>query len=68
MVVVLENNIGEEQINEIVKQLEDFGFQIHKSTGVQRTILGYTIICVILWKSIHIVMENTMPLSDCGHR
>lgn len=40
MVVVLENNISEEQINEIVKQLEDFGFQIHKSTGVQKTILG----------------------------
>jgi len=40
VVVVLENNISEEQINEIVKQLEDFGFQIHKSTGVQKTILG----------------------------
>lgn len=40
MVVVLENNISEDQINDIVKQLEDFGFQIHKSTGVQKTILG----------------------------
>lgn len=40
MVVVLENNIKEEQIDEIIKQLEDFGFQIHRSTGVQKTILG----------------------------
>ncbi|OGU36667.1 MAG: 3-deoxy-7-phosphoheptulonate synthase [Ignavibacteria bacterium GWB2_35_6b] len=40
MVVVLENNINEEQIGEIIKQLEDFGFQIHRSTGVQKTILG----------------------------
>ncbi|KAB2845708.1 MAG: 3-deoxy-7-phosphoheptulonate synthase [Melioribacteraceae bacterium] len=40
MVVVLESNITEEQISEIIKQLEDFGFQIHRSTGVQKTILG----------------------------
>lgn len=40
MVVVLESNINEEQISEIIKQLEDFGFQIHRSTGVQKTILG----------------------------
>jgi len=40
VVVVLESNITEEQISEIIKQLEDFGFQIHRSTGVQKTILG----------------------------
>ncbi|MBK8945883.1 MAG: 3-deoxy-7-phosphoheptulonate synthase [Ignavibacteriae bacterium] len=40
MVVILENNATEEQIKNIKKHLEDFGFQIHESAGVQRTILG----------------------------
>ncbi len=40
MVVILENNATEEQIKNIKKHLEDFGFQIHESTGEQRTILG----------------------------
>ncbi|MEW6193720.1 MAG: 3-deoxy-7-phosphoheptulonate synthase [Bacteroidota bacterium] len=40
MVVILEKNVSPEQIENVVKHLEGFGFQIHKSTGAERTILG----------------------------
>ncbi|MBU1678961.1 MAG: 3-deoxy-7-phosphoheptulonate synthase [Bacteroidetes bacterium] len=40
MVVILENSATKEQIENVVKRLEDYGFQIHKSTGVQRTVIG----------------------------
>jgi 3-deoxy-7-phosphoheptulonate synthase len=40
LVVVLDNNATEEQINDVVKHLEDYGFEIHRSKGIQRTILG----------------------------
>lgn len=40
MVILLENKATEQQIEDVVKHLEDYGFQIHKSTGVQRTIIG----------------------------
>lgn len=40
MVVILEKNASVEQIENVKKHLNDFGFKIHESTGVQRTILG----------------------------
>ncbi|MFH1525452.1 MAG: 3-deoxy-7-phosphoheptulonate synthase [Bacteroidota bacterium] len=40
MVVILENSATKEQIENVIKHLEDYGFQIHKSTGVQRTVIG----------------------------
>ena len=40
MVVILEKNATPEQIANVTKHLEGFGFQIHKSTGAERTILG----------------------------
>lgn len=40
MVVILENNASDEQIKNVKQHLEDFGFQIHESSGEQRTILG----------------------------
>jgi len=40
VVIILENNATEKQIDNVVKHLEDYGFQVHKSEGVQRTILG----------------------------
>jgi 3-deoxy-7-phosphoheptulonate synthase len=40
LVVILEKNATTEQIDNVVKHLESFGFQIHKSTGAERTILG----------------------------
>lgn len=40
MVVIIEPKATEEQIANVVKHLEDYGFQIHKSVGVQSTIIG----------------------------
>jgi 3-deoxy-7-phosphoheptulonate synthase len=40
LVIILEKNATESQIENVVKHLEDYGFQVHKSTGVERTILG----------------------------
>ncbi len=40
MVIILENNATESQIENVIKHLEGFGFQVHKSTGVEKTILG----------------------------
>jgi 3-deoxy-7-phosphoheptulonate synthase len=40
LVVILESNATDIQIDNVVKHLEDFGFQVHRSSGVERTILG----------------------------
>ncbi|MBN1302310.1 MAG: 3-deoxy-7-phosphoheptulonate synthase [Melioribacteraceae bacterium] len=40
MVVILKNNATEEQIENIKNHLAQYGFQIHESRGVQKTILG----------------------------
>ncbi|MDR3625430.1 MAG: 3-deoxy-7-phosphoheptulonate synthase [Ignavibacteriaceae bacterium] len=40
MVVVLEKNISDKLIENVIKHLEDFGFAVHKSTGVEQIILG----------------------------
>lgn len=40
MVVILENNATQEQLNNVVKQLENFGFEAHISKGAQKTIVG----------------------------
>lgn len=40
MVVILQRNATEAQIENVVKHLEGYGFQIHKSTGTERTIIG----------------------------
>jgi 3-deoxy-7-phosphoheptulonate synthase len=40
MVVVLETGTTEKQIEEIVRVLRDHGFDIHRSTGVQHTVIG----------------------------
>jgi len=40
VVVVLEKNITDKQFENIVKHLEDFGFAVHKSTGVEQVVLG----------------------------
>lgn len=36
----MQKNVTEAQIENIVKHLEGFGFQIHKSIGAERTIIG----------------------------
>ena len=39
MIVVLETGTSEKQIEEIIRVLHDHGFDIHRSTGVQHTVL-----------------------------
>jgi len=40
VVVILERHATPEQIENVIKHLEGFGFQVHKSVGAERTILG----------------------------
>ena len=40
MVIVLENNVTEKQIEDIIRVLQEHGFDIHRSTGVEHTVLG----------------------------
>ena len=40
MVVVTEPGIPEKQIEEIIRVLHEHGFDVHRSTGVQQTVLG----------------------------
>ena len=40
MVIVLEKNIAEEKIELIIKQLEEFEFAVHRSTGAEQIVLG----------------------------
>ncbi len=40
MVVILEKNATQQQIEDVIKHLEDYGFQVHTSIGVERTVIG----------------------------
>ncbi len=40
MVVVVEQNSSEKLIEGIIKVLNDFGFDVHRSTGMNQTVLG----------------------------
>ncbi len=40
MVIVLEQNATDEQIQNVINHLEDYGFKVHQSQGVQNMILG----------------------------
>jgi 3-deoxy-7-phosphoheptulonate synthase len=40
MVVVMEERATEDQIQRVVAQLVDMGFDVHRSTGTSRTVLG----------------------------
>jgi len=40
MVVVMESNATEDQIQRVIHKLSDLGFDVHRSTGVTRTVLG----------------------------
>ena len=40
MVIVMEKNIQENFIEDIIKRLDEEGFSIHRSTGVEHTLLG----------------------------
>lgn len=40
MIIVLEKGISDSQVENIINQLEDYGFSIHKSTGDERIVLN----------------------------
>ena len=40
MIIVMNHRAGDDQIESVVLKLERFGFQIHLSRGVERTIIG----------------------------
>lgn len=40
MIIVLEKSVRDEQVGEIIKQVEDLGFSIHRSTGEEQIVLG----------------------------
>src|ERR1051326_4974111 len=40
MVVVMEERASEEQIEKVVARLVEMGMDVHRSTGVERTVLG----------------------------
>jgi 3-deoxy-7-phosphoheptulonate synthase len=40
MVVVTEPGASEKQIEEIIRALHEHGFDVHRSTGMQQTVLG----------------------------
>lgn len=40
MIIVLEKGVRDEQVEKIIKQVEDYGFSIHKSTGEEQIVLG----------------------------
>ena len=40
MVVVMQENATEAQIEQVVARLVDMGMDVHRSTGVSRTVLG----------------------------
>ncbi len=40
MVVVMDSGAGEAQIEAVIEKLNGFGFDVHRSTGVNRSVLG----------------------------
>jgi 3-deoxy-7-phosphoheptulonate synthase len=40
LIVVLEKQVTDEQIEDVIKHLEDYGFAIHKSTGEEQIVIG----------------------------
>jgi len=40
LIIILEKGARDEQVEEIIKQVEDYGFAIHRSTGEEQILLG----------------------------
>jgi 3-deoxy-7-phosphoheptulonate synthase len=40
LIIVLEKGVRDELVEEIIKQVEDYGFSIHRSTGEDQIVLG----------------------------
>jgi 3-deoxy-7-phosphoheptulonate synthase len=40
LIIVLEKDVTDEHVEEIIKQVEDYGLSIHRSTGEEQVVLG----------------------------
>ena len=40
MIVAMQDSAGEDQIQRVIDQLVNFGFEVHRSTGARQTVLG----------------------------
>ena len=40
MIIVLEKGVRDELVEEIIQQVEDYGFSIHRSTGEEQIVIG----------------------------
>lgn len=40
MIIVFKNNASKKQVAEVIKKLEDYGFDVHRSTGAGKLIIG----------------------------
>jgi 3-deoxy-7-phosphoheptulonate synthase len=67
MVVVMEERAGEADIGQVIAKLVDLGLAVHRSTGVQRTVLGVVgtleidIGLIEVMDGVHEVLRVTEP-------
>lgn len=67
MIVIMEEGAAETQIQQVVEKLVDLGFDIHRSTGMTRTVLGVVgdrmidIRDIELMKGVREVVRVTTP-------
>ena len=68
MVIVMEEGSTPEQIEKVVSQLVEMGFDVHRSTGATRTVLGavggavrYDPELISVMEGVHEVMRITSP-------
>jgi 3-deoxy-7-phosphoheptulonate synthase len=40
LIIVLEKGVKDKQVEQLIQQVEDYGFSIHKSTGEEQIVLG----------------------------
>src|ERR1019366_1766316 len=40
MIVAMQDSASEDQIQQVIDQLDQFGFEVHRSTGERQTVLG----------------------------
>ncbi|HLM83471.1 MAG TPA: hypothetical protein VK302_22935, partial [Terriglobales bacterium] len=40
MIVAMQDSASEDQIQQVIDQLVQFGFEVHRSTGARQTVLG----------------------------
>lgn len=77
MIIVLEKGIRDELVEEIIQQVEDYGFSIHRSTGEDQIVLGaigiqpdFDIRKIKILEGVSAVYRVTEPfkLASRGHK